>query len=242
MTSRARTTTPFVPKKVTTKNAVAAPKRNTKRDNDQFYTYLHRVLKQVHPDQGIDKSAIEMVNQFCIRMLWLICGRMQHFMMMDHRQTANSRVVMYAVRSVVPGELAKHAVSELTKAITKYNNKDTNAKGAKGERKERKCGLAFPVGRIEGMMRKNIKGRITETAPIGMAAVLEYLSAEILELAGNAARDFKRARVNRRCIMLALMNDQEFVDLIEGNKMTIPGGVIPNIRPELLPTKKAKKQ
>ena len=81
--------------------------------------------------------------------------------------------------------------------------------------------------------------RIGSGAPVYLAAVLEYLTAEILELAGNAARDNKKKRINPRHLSLAIRNDEELNDLLKG--VTIAeGGVLPNIQSVLLP-KKAQK-
>ncbi|MQL05675.1 hypothetical protein EI015_26765, partial [Escherichia coli] len=69
-----------------------------------------------------------------------------------------------------------------------------------------------------------------------LAAVLEYLAAEVLELAGNAARDNKKNRINPRHVLLAVRNDDELGKLLQG--VTIAsGGVLPNINPVLLPKK-----
>nr|WMB80961.1 histone H2A [Myxobolus bejeranoi]WMB80962.1 histone H2A [Myxobolus bejeranoi] len=78
--------------------------------------------------------------------------------------------------------------------------------------------------------------RIGAGAPVYMAAVLEYLSAEILELAGNAARDNKKTRVIPRHIQLAVRNDEELNKLLEGVTIS-QGGVLPNIQAALLPRK-----
>lgn len=218
------------------------PPRRAKRNNDQFYIYIHRVLKQVHPDSGINTSAIEMIDRFCIDILLMVCARVQRLIQLDDRQTVSSREVQTAVKSLLPGELAKHAISEGTKSVTKFSSSKSVTRGpnAAATRKEKKAGLVFPVGRIENMMRENIKARIGENAPVYLASVIEYLCAELLELSGNSARDNKRVRVARRDIYLAIMNDQEFLDLVEDNKMTLPGGVVPRIHAAMLPTKPKK--
>lgn len=103
-----------------------------------------------------------------------------------------------------------------------------------------KAGLQFPVGRIHRFLRKgNYSERVGAGAPVYMAAVMEYLTAEVLELAGNAARDNKKTRIIPRHIQLAVRNDEELNKLLGG--VTIAsGGVLPNIHNVLMPNKKGK--
>jgi histone H2A len=117
-------------------------------------------------------------------------------------------------------------------------------KGGRGEKKttssSAKAGLQFPVGRIGRYLRQGkYATRMGAGAPVYLAAVLEYLCAEILELAGNAARDNKKARIVPRHITLAVKNDEELNKLLGG--VTIAsGGVLPNIHAVLLPKKSGK--
>ncbi len=110
---------------------------------------------------------------------------------------------------------------------------------AKGKAKSRssRAGLQFPVGRIHRHLRKgNYAERVGAGAPVYLAAVMEYLAAEVLELAGNAARDNKKTRINPRHLQLAIRNDEELNKLLQG--VTIAqGGVLPNIQAVLLPKK-----
>ena len=78
---------------------------------------------------------------------------------------------------------------------------------AKAKTRSSKAGLQFPVGRIHRLLRRgNFAERIGAGAPVYLGAVLEYLSAEILELAGNAARDNKKTRIIPRHLQLAVRN------------------------------------
>uniref|UniRef100_A0A8C8EFF6 Histone H2A n=1 Tax=Otus sunia TaxID=257818 RepID=A0A8C8EFF6_9STRI len=99
------------------------------------------------------------------------------------------------------------------------------------------AGLQFPVGRVHRLLKRgNYASRIGPGAAIFLAAVLEYLTAEILELSGNAARENKKARILPRHIQLAVRNDEELNKLLFS--VTIAqGGVIPNILSQLLPKK-----
>ncbi|XP_037487806.1 histone H2A-like [Triticum dicoccoides] len=104
-----------------------------------------------------------------------------------------------------------------------------------------KAGLQFPTGRIGRFLKKGrYAQRVGSGAPVYLAAVLEYLPAELLELAGNAAKDNKKSRIVPRHLLLAVRNDQELGRLLAG--VTIAhGGVIPNINPVLLPKKATEK-
>mmetsp|Transcript_73963 Transcript_73963/g.138190 ORF Transcript_73963/g.138190 Transcript_73963/m.138190 type:complete len:124 (-) Transcript_73963:48-419(-) len=101
-----------------------------------------------------------------------------------------------------------------------------------------RAGLQFPVGRIARHLKEGKYGdRIGAGAPVYMAAVLEYLTAEVLELAGNAARDNKKTRIVPRHIQLAVRNDEELNRLMSDTTIA-SGGVLPNIHAFILPHKK----
>ena len=112
---------------------------------------------------------------------------------------------------------------------------------AKAKTRSARAGLAFPVGRVHRMLRTgHYAERVGAGAPVYLAAVMEYLTAEILELAGNAARDNKKQRINPRHLQLAIRNDEELNKLLAG--VTIAqGGVLPNIQAVLLPKKSGGK-
>ncbi|XP_052505561.1 histone H2A type 1-A-like [Budorcas taxicolor] len=108
---------------------------------------------------------------------------------------------------------------------------------AKAKSRFSRAGLQFPVGRIYHLLRKgSYVERVGAGAPVYLAAVLEYLMAEILELAGNASRDNKKTRLIPRHLQLAIGSDEELYKLLGG--VTIAqAGVLPKIQPVLLPKK-----
>ena len=115
------------------------------------------------------------------------------------------------------------------------------AKGKSNNTKQtsrsQRAGLNFPVGRIARFLKQGrYSERVGAGAPVYLAAVLEYLAAEVLELAGNAAKDNKKTRIVPRHIQLAIRNDEELNKLM-ANTTIANGGVLPNIHVFLLPRK-----
>merc|ERR1712055_120262 len=133
-----------------------------------------------------------------------------------------------------------HLIRGESTPIMSGRGKGGKTKTGKSKSRSSRAGLQFPVGRIHRLLRKgNYAERVGAGAPVYMAAVMEYLAAEILELAGNAARDNKKSRIIPRHLQLAIRNDEELNKLMAG--VTIAqGGVLPNIQAVLLPKKTEK--
>merc|ERR1719482_1007705 len=112
-------------KKVKATPAKAAPKKAApkKRRTETFSVYIYRVLKQVHPDTGISKRSMSIMNSFINDVFEKLAGEASKLVRYNKRHTLSSREVQSAVRLVLPGELAKHAVSEGTKAVTKFSSR-----------------------------------------------------------------------------------------------------------------------
>ena len=109
-----------------------------------------------------------------------------------------------------------------------------------GRSRSNKAGLQFPVGRIARFLKEGRYARkVGSGAPVYLAAVLEYVAAEILELAGNAAKEQKKQRIIPRHIQLAIRNDEELNKFL-GKATIASGGVLPYIHTQLIQGKKGK--
>ncbi len=96
-------------------------KRKSKR-KESYAIYIYKVLKQVHPDTGVSSKAMSIMNSFVNDLFERIASESSRLAHYNKRTTITSREIQTAVRLLLPGELAKHAVSEGTKAVTKYTS------------------------------------------------------------------------------------------------------------------------
>ncbi|EFC47077.1 histone H2A [Naegleria gruberi] len=148
----------------------------------------------------------------------------------------------------IPEEEQEETTTKTSTKKDKKNKKKIGTRPAhkgpksKPQSRSNRAGLQFPVGRLARYLKEGrYAERIGAGAPVYMAAVLEYLAAEILELAGNAARDNKKGRIVPRHIQLAIRNDEELNKLLS-EVIIASGGVLPNIHSILLPTGQTAKK
>ena len=100
----------------------AAGKARRKKRTESFGIYIYKVLKQVHPDTGISKRGMSIMNSFINDIFDRLAGEAGKLARYNKKSTLSSREVQTSVRLILPGELAKHAVSEGTKAVTKFTS------------------------------------------------------------------------------------------------------------------------
>lgn len=209
-------------------------------DDFNFSTYVYRVLKQVHPETGISGSALaSMVNLIKVNIAKIMCV-MNQITIRTGAKTLTSRDVITAIQICIPGELAKHSVIEANKAVIKYKGdpNDVPAKKTDGRnvpiQRSSRAGLSFNVTRVENLMMLQASARRKSgDCAVALSAFLEYICAEILELAGNAARDSHKVRITPRHITLAISHDEELCLLYRDT--IISGGVRSYIHINLLP-------
>ena len=113
-------------KKTPAKKSAKKPKgggsKKKKKRTESYSSYIYKVLKQVHPDTGISKKGMSIMNSFINDIFERIAGEAGKVARYSKKATLSSREIQTSVRLMLPGELAKHAVSEGTKAVTKFTS------------------------------------------------------------------------------------------------------------------------
>uniref|UniRef100_A0A6M2F2Q5 Histone H2B n=1 Tax=Populus davidiana TaxID=266767 RepID=A0A6M2F2Q5_9ROSI len=111
-----------LPKEVGAAAAGEKKKKRVKKSTETYKIYIFKVLKQVHPDIGISSKAMGIMNSFINDIFEKLAQESSRLARYNKKPTITSREIQTAVRLVLPGELAKHAVSEGTKAVTKFTS------------------------------------------------------------------------------------------------------------------------
>ncbi|EMD35383.1 hypothetical protein CERSUDRAFT_85378 [Gelatoporia subvermispora B] len=97
-------------------------KKRRKSRKETYSSYIYKVLKQVHPDTGISNKAMAILNSFVNDIFERIATEASKLASYSKKSTISSREIQTAVRLILPGELAKHAISEGTKSVTKFSS------------------------------------------------------------------------------------------------------------------------
>ena len=115
-------TTKMAGKKPAKKTVKGGAKKSSKKKVETYKIYIYKVLKQVHPDTGISSKAMSIMNSFINDIFEKIATEAAKLARYNKKPTVTSREIQTSVRLILPGELAKHAVSEGTKAVTKFTS------------------------------------------------------------------------------------------------------------------------
>lgn len=97
-------------------------KKRSKARKETYSSYIYKVLKQTHPDTGISQKSMSILNSFVNDIFERIATEASKLAAYNKKSTISAREIQTAVRLILPGELAKHAVSEGTRAVTKYSS------------------------------------------------------------------------------------------------------------------------
>ncbi|XP_004294582.1 PREDICTED: histone H2B-like [Fragaria vesca subsp. vesca] len=160
-------------------------KKRNKKSVETYKIYIFKVLKQVHPDIGISSKAMGIMNSFINDIFEKLAQESSRLARYNKKPTITSREIQTAVRLVLPGELAKHAVSEGTKAVTKFTTEKKPAEKKPAEKtvaeKKPKAGKKLPkeAGAAAGDKKKKRNKKSVETYKIYIFKVLKQVHPDI---------------------------------------------------------------
>lgn len=211
-----------------------------KKKSRLFETYISKVLKQVAGKNGITSNSKQQLNSaicFVARTISIMVVRLTEI---AKKKTMSDKEVSNAVKILFSGDLATNSIREGEKSIKKFS-----VESSKGSSRQGKAGIIFPPSIAEKFLRNfgYSKVMVTNTAPVFLATVLEYLVAEILLLASKTAVNNKRIRITIRDLQLSVRGDKELSELFDKlNISFLGGGVIPYIHTCLASKKPRKKK
>lgn len=188
--------------------------------NDYFLSGIVKVLAQVHPTIGIQVSALTQVNNAISYLINVIITRAKfvsrHFM---KTQKINSDVMFCAVRLCLNGELTKHALSEGTRVVVRFKESEEINSRSKNSQ------LQFNVKTVQDICKRFIGSiKFSNEAQIFLTSVMEYLTAEIMELSGNRCRDRGKHMITANDVCSGVFGDEELNELFTAYGIKIIDG------------------
>jgi histone H2A len=209
-------------------------KKNKKKRTHFFEIYIIKVLKQVNELSGITANAKQQLNSALCIIAKHISSIVLNLTIISKKKTISDKEISSALKIVLSGELLNNSIMEGEKAIDNYK-KSKNDKTLTC--KQMKAGIIFPPSLVEKFLRNfdYTKIMVSALAPVYFAAVLEYLTYEILDLSNLNCKDNKRIRINIRDLEVSIRNDTELNNLFTSlNINLLGGGVIPFIHSSIL--------
>lgn len=210
--------------------------KSTKKKKSHFFeTYILKVLKQIVDNGGITSNAKQQINSVLCMLVKYISTRVLDLTILLKKKTITDKEIENILNMTLTGELLSNSLSEGLKAVNSFKNFKNSENTVLY--KQNKASIIFSPSLVEKFLRQfgYVKIMVSSTAPIYLAAVLEYITYEILDLSNNICRDNKRVRINIRDIELTIRNDQEINALFTRlNISLLGGGVIPFIHSSLL--------
>lgn len=209
-----------------------------KKNIHHFELFITKVLKNISETKsGITSNAKQQLNSFLCILVKDISEKAFEITTYGKKKTISYKEIKSSIEILFPGYLLENSITEGEKAVSVYQNSDK--KGTK----QNKAGIIFPPSIVEKFLRNFgfFKIMITDTASVYLAAILEYITYEILDLALHNCKENKRSRITIRDIVVIVKNDVDLALLVNTlNISFLGGGVIPYIHPSLLKKKKQK--
>lgn len=228
--------------------------RSVRKVAPSFKTYIYKVLKVVHPGISISGDAIGQLDEYVKTMAMKLSEGARHACLRAGKSTVGAAEIELATNLYFPKELATHASKNANDACVKFREGKESSESSKGKKKtkdgqvssvrrEVQAGLSFSVALAEKYIREfgTSELNVSKNASIVLASTLEYITAEIIELAGNLTKDHKKVTILIRYVFLAISNDEELQALSRSMGIEFVGsGVVPHIHDSLKPTKEKR--
>nr|QBK86460.1 MAG: histone 2A-domain-containing protein [Marseillevirus LCMAC102] len=222
-------------------------RKSKKKATNSFNVYIHKVLKQVHPDAQISSNTIGQLDEFIKILAYTLVESARKACIRTNRSTVGKSEISLATNFHFPKILADRATQMLEKACFKFTSNITKSEKQKERstpvRRECQAGLLFSVALVEKFIREFGASdlNVSKTSSVALAAVLESIIREILDLAGNAAHDLHKVIIVIKHVYLAVANDEELDQLRRDLGIEfVGGGVLSGIRAEILPSQEKR--
>ena len=212
---------------------------NTKHRRKKFRyfdSYIPKIMKKSFETSGITSDARQQLNSILIMFATKIADNSLRLTKFSDKRTLSVKEISGGVSLFLSGDLQKNSLSQGETAVINYQ---TNT-GNKGSSRQSKASIIFPPSITEKFLRKFDTSAImvTHTAPVYMAAVLEYICVEIIDMASIMAKDDHRVRITVSDLELSIKADSEFSKLFNDNNIRFLGGGVQQwIHPNLLVNK-----
>ncbi len=215
--------------------------KRTKKKFRYYDSYISKVLKIVSPSNGITSNAKQQLNSILIIISQIISDTSIELTRAGGKKTISEKQIEGAIRIVLSGELQERSVAQGRETLERIDTGVNNIR--KGNSRQQKAGIVFAPAISERFLRQfgTSKTMVTAKSPFYLAAVIEYLASEMLELAVYYTTENKKVRITVRDLEFGIRNDSEFNKLFSARNITfMGGGVVPFIHPILLSKKRSK--
>lgn len=226
--------------KVEQESAVEHEKVSKKKRTRYFETYISKVLRQISTESGITSNSKQQLNSSLCVVSRALANMVTQLTFVSNKKTMSEKEVANATRLLLSGTLLENATAHATTSVEQFNSGEN-----KHTSRQEKAGILFPPSIAEKFLRNFgfSKVMVTKAAPVYFAAVLEYLTNNLLTHASKLATDDKRVRITIRDLELAVRCDNDLNALWTRCDLSfVGGGVVPNIHDSLVVKKPRKKR